>query len=355
MAGAATVGAAQQPWLPAGQVQRSGELMTMSHGGRLLPAPPLDPEVAAALAVQLDRPSPITEADIPAKRREDDAASALALQRIEALGLVRVDLEAVGHDGAAVPVSLVHRPDRSAASPLVYYMHGGGMMLGNRWSGSDVFLDWVERYNAVVATVEYRRAPEHRYPVPQEDCYAGLAHLAAHAEELGLNTSTGLLAGISAGGGLAAATALIARDRGGPAVAGQLLVAPMLDDRGTTRSTRQYPTGMWNAVENELAWRSLLGDLYGSGAVPPYAAPARATDLSGLPPAFVEVGSAEVFRDEAVAYASRIWADGGQADLHVWSGGFHGFGTFEHTVLAQGAQHSVRNWLDRILGVSGRA
>ena len=328
--------------------------MTLSRGGGLVPAPPLDPEIAAALAVQLDRPSPITEADIPAKRREDDEAGAAAQARIAALGLVRTDLEAVGHDGTPVPLSLVHREDRSTSSPLVYFVHGGGMMLGNRWSGSEVFLDWIERYNAVVATVEYRRAPESRYPVPQEDCYAGLRHLAEHAEALQVNVATGLLAGISAGGGLAAGVALMARDRGGPAVAGQLLIAPMLDDRGGTPSTRQFPTGMWNAVENELAWRSLLGDRYGTDDVPPYAAPARATDLSRLPPAFLEAGSAEVFRDEVVAYASRIWADGGQADLHVWSGGFHGFGTFEHTVLAQGAAFSLRNWLDRILGFSGR-
>jgi acetyl esterase/lipase len=329
--------------------------MTLSHDGRPVAAPPLDPEVAAALAVQLDRPSPITEADIPAKRREDDAAGVLAQQRIAALGLVRVDVEAVGHDGAAVPLTLLHRPDRTATSPLVYYVHGGGMMLGNRWSGSDLFLDWIDRYNAVVATVEYRRAPEFGYPVPQEDCYAGLLHLAEHAEELGVNVATGLLAGVSAGGGLVAATTLMARDRGGPTAAGQLLVAPMLDDRGATRSTRQYPTGMWNAVENELGWRSLLGDLHGTDEVPAYAAPARAQDLSGLPPAFLEAGSAEVFRDEVVAFASRIWADGGQAELHVWAGGFHGFSTFEHTVLAQGAAHSMRNWLDRILGFSGRA
>ncbi|MGQ7297111.1 alpha/beta hydrolase [Quadrisphaera sp. KR29] len=327
--------------------------MTTSASG-LVPAPPLDPEVAAALAVQLETPSPITEADVPLKRAEDDAAAVSAQQRVAELGLVRRDLAATGHDGASVPLTLVHRPDRTATSPLVYFVHGGGMMLGTRWSGAEVFLDWVERYNAVIATVEYRRAPEHQYPVPQEDVYAGLQHLAEHAEALGVNPAAGVVAGISAGAGLAASVALMARDRGGAQVAGQLLLAPMLDDRGTTCSTRQYPTGMWNAVENELAWRSLLGERYGSGEVPAYAAPARADDLSGLPPAFLEVGSAEVFRDEAVDYASRIWAQGGQAELHVWAGGFHGFGTFEHTVLAQGASASARNWLDRVLGVSGR-
>ena len=111
---------------------------------------------------------------------------------------------------------------------------------------------------------------------------------------------------------------------------------------------------MWPPSANTYGWTAYLGDRKGTADVEPYAAPARATDLSRLPPAFLEAGSAEMFRDEIVTYASRIWADGGQADLHVWSGGFHGFGTFEHTVLAQGAAGSLRNWLDRILGFSGR-
>lgn len=329
--------------------------MTLHPGARIVPAPPLDPEVAAALAVQLENPSPITEADIPAKRAEDDATGEDLQRRIVEAGLVRTDLTARSADGAAVPLSLVHGPHRSSTSPLVYYVHGGGMMLGNRWSGFDLCLDWVARYNAVVATVEYRRAPEHPFPTPQEDCYAVAAFLVEHARDLGLKPASGLLAGISAGGGLATSVALMMRDRGLPTMAGLLLLAPMLDDRGDTTSTKQFPTGMWNAHENELAWRSLLGDLYGTDDVPAYAAPARATDLSRLPPAFLEVGSAEVFRDEVVDFADRIWAAGGQADLHVWSGGFHGFSTYEHTLLAQGATASARNWLDRILGVSGRA
>ena len=329
--------------------------MTFTRGNPDVPAPPVDPEVAAAFAVQTaGGVSPITAADIAAKREEDEAAAAITVARIEQLGLIREDLEVRSFDGEPLVLSILHRPDRNLTSPLIYFIHGGGMMMGNRWSGFDAYLEWIERYNAVVATIEYRRAPEFSYPTPQEDCYAGLVHLAANAERLGLNISTGIIAGISAGGGLAAAATLIARDRGGPILAGQFLLAPMLDDRGSSHSTLQFKTGLWNAEENDLAWRSLLGDLYGSDHVPAYAAPARATDLGGLPPAFLEVGSAEVFRDEVVGYATGIWRAGGQADLHVWSGGFHGFITFEHTVLAQGAAHSQRNWLDRTLGFSGR-
>lgn len=319
-----------------------------------LPAPPIDSESAAALALQVVQPSPITADDIPAKRAEDAAAAELVVARIDELGLVRTDETVRTPDGAELTMSLVHRRDRIPTSPLIYYLHGGGMILGNRWSGAESFLEWIERYNAVVATLEYRLAPEHRYPIPQEDCYAGLCWLDEHAGRLGLNLDTALLAGISAGGGLAAAVALMARDRRGPRVGGQLLLAPMLDDRNDTVSTRQFPTGLWNATENELGWRSLLGPLYGTADVPAYASPARTTRFDGLPPAFIEAGSAEVFRDECVTYAAGIWAAGGQAELHVWSGAFHGFQMLEHTALARGERDAVRNWLDRALGFSGR-
>lgn len=318
-------------------------------------APPLDPEIAAALALQMiGNPSPITAADIGAKRLEEAAAAAATLTVLDRRGLVRTDHTLSSFDGAQITMSVIHRRDRIPTSPLVYYVHGGGMMLGNRWSGMDVCLDWIDRYNAVIATVEYRLAPEHRFPVPQEDCYAGLLWLEDNAGDLGVNVETGLIAGISAGGGLAASVTLMARDRGGPRLGGQLLLAPMLDDRNATVSTRQYPTGLWNATENELGWRSLLGELYGTGDVPAHAAPARAEDLGGLPQAFVEAGSAEVFRDEAVDYATRIWAAGGQAELHVWAGGFHGFQTLTHTAISRGSLGALHSWMDRALGFTGR-
>lgn len=319
-----------------------------------LPAPPIDSESAAALALQVVQPSPITADDIPAKRVEDAAAAELAVRRIDDLGLVRTDETVRTPDGAELTISLVHRRDRIPTSPLIYYLHGGGMILGNRWSGAESFIEWIERYNAVVATIEYRLAPEHQYPVPQEDCYAGLCWLDEHAGRLGLNIDTALMAGFSAGAGLAAAVTLMARDRRGPTVGGQLLMAPMLDDRNDTVSARQFPTGLWNTKENELGWRSLLGPLHGSADVPSYAAPARTTRFDGLPPAFIEAGSAEVFRDECVTYASGIWAAGGQAELHIWSGAFHGFQMLEHTALARGERDTLRNWLDRALGFSGR-
>ena len=328
----------------------------MTHVTSSPAAPPLDPELAAALALQLGGdPSPIGIDDVAVKRAEEAQVALEVLEQIKERDLVVVEGTATSHDGAHVPVSVVHRKDRGPSSPVILYIHGGGMMMGNRWSGADVIFDWVEHYNAVVATVEYRLAPEHPFPAPQEDCYAALVWLEESSRRLGVNLEAGLVAGISAGAGLAASVCLMARDRGGPRVGGQLLLAPMLDDRNDSVSARQFPRGMWNRQENELGWRSLLGPLHGADDVPYVAAPARCADLRGLSPAFIEVGSAEVFRDEAVEYASKLWAAGGEAELHVWAGGFHGFQTFDHTALARASAGALRSWMDRRLGFTGRA
>jgi acetyl esterase/lipase len=184
-----------------------------------------------------------------------------------------------------------------------------------------------------------------------EDCYAGLAWTAAHAGELGIDPDRIAVAGGSAGGGLAAAVALLARDRGGPALAAQMLMCPMLDDRNDTPSSRQMAgLGIWDRASNETGWTALLGAARGGPDVSPYAAPARAADLSGLPPAFIDVGSTETFRDEAVTYASRIWQAGGIAELHVWPGGFHGFSMMApQAALSQASEAAQRSWLRRVL------
>jgi acetyl esterase/lipase len=162
-----------------------------------------------------------------------------------------------------------------------------------------------------------------------------------------------VIEGISAGGGLAAAVALLARDRGGPGLAGQMLLCPMLDDHNDTPSARQMVgAGAWDRVANGTAWQAYLGDAAGGPNVPEYAAAARATELAGLPPAFIDVGSAETFRDEAVAYATRLWLDGGAAELHVWPGGFHGFDYLvPEAAVAIDAREARRRWLTRVLGL----
>ncbi|RGE20103.1 alpha/beta hydrolase [Leucobacter sp. wl10] len=256
----------------------------------------------------------------------------------------------------------VFRPEQPDAEgdplPALVNFHGGGMIVGHRsWEHGRV-VDLVERHGFVGANVEYRLAPEHPFPAGVDDAYAATAWVAEHAAELGADPERLVVMGGSAGGGLAAAVSLMARDRGGPRIAGQLLLCPMLDNTNTTPSSLQYDgIGTWTRDANLLAWRCVLGAVLAhSEQAPAYAAPSRAADLSGLPPAFIEAGSAEMFRDEDVDYASRIWATGGDAELHIWAGGFHGFDVYApDSELARAALASRDSWLSRIVGTAPTA
>lgn len=235
--------------------------------------------------------------------------------------------------------------------PLLVNFHGGGMIVGHRrWEHARV-IELVETHGAIGINVEYRLAPEHPYPAGVEDNYAATVWAAEHAHQLGADPTQLVVMGGSAGGAFAAAVSLMARDRHGPDIAGQLLLCPMVDNTNTTVSSHQYDgLGTWPRDANLLAWKLVLGEeLAYSTDAPAYAAPARAQDVSGLPPAFIEVGSAEMFRDEDVEYASRIWATGGAAELHVWSGGFHGFDMYApDTELSRAALATRDSWLRRI-------
>jgi acetyl esterase/lipase len=200
--------------------------------------------------------------------------------------------------------------------------------------------------------VEYRLAPEHPYPAGVNDCYEGLRWVAANAASLDIDPKRLVIAGSSAGGGLAAAVALMCRDRGGPSLAGQVLMCPMLDDRQQTPSSPEaVPNGLWDPQSNQTGWIALLGEARGTVDVSPYAAPARASDLTNLPPAFIDVGAAEVFRDEDVDYAVRIWQAGGEAELHVWPGGYHSFDVLVPDAPVSRAARAARvDWLGRLLG-----
>jgi len=203
------------------------------------------------------------------------------------------------------------------------------MIMGDRFTGVGAVLEWTEELGSVCVSMEYQLAPEHPDPAPVEDCYAGLVWMDEHSAELGIAPGQIMIAGSSAGAGLAAGIALLARDRNGPALVAQLLMSPMLDSRNETISSHQYSrTGTWSHESNGTGWDALLGDRRNTDATTEYASPALATDLSGLPSAFIDVGSAEIFGDEAVACASRLWAAGVQAELHVWPGGFHMFDQF---------------------------
>ncbi|MET9761926.1 alpha/beta hydrolase [Streptomyces sp. NPDC006372] len=318
--------------------------------------PPFDPELAAALELIKDVISPGLTLDEIAGIRQGAGIQMLAEPDLTRGGVFEVeDRHVPGPQGEPDISLLICRPTAPAASgarPVIYHVHGGGMVIGDNRAGVDGPLAWAEELDAVVVSVEYRLAPEHPHPAPIEDVYAGLLWTADHAAELGGDPERIVVAGASAGGGLCAALTLLTRDRKGPQPIGQLLMCPMLDDRNDTPSTYQMAgLGVWDRTANETGWTALLGERRGGPDVPAYAAPARAEDLSGLPPAFLDVGSAETFRDEVVAYASRIWQAGGVAELHVWPGGFHGFDGFApQAALSQSARAAHLDWLRRLLG-----
>ncbi|MFE6839930.1 alpha/beta hydrolase [Streptomyces sp. NPDC057705] len=323
-------------------------------------APPFDPELNAALTALGDAArEPFTPENLAARQQQDAAARPRpTLPELRADGLFEVDELVVPGAPGEPDVTLVSARPTAVAGPLpvLYYMHGGGMIMGNAWSVVPQLLRaWALPLELAVVSVEYRLAPQAQYPGPVEDCYAGLVWVAEHAAGLGVDADRIVIGGKSAGGGLAAALALLTRDRGGPAPIGQLLLCPMLDDRGDTVSSHQMAgLGIWDRTSNATAWQAMLGDRYGAADLPPYAAPARATDLSGLPPAYIEVGSAETFRDEDVAYANAIWQAGGQAELHVWPGAFHGFDGFApQAALSRDARDARSAWLRRVLARPG--
>jgi acetyl esterase/lipase len=246
--------------------------------------------------------------------------------------------------------SVATEPPSGKRHPGILYTHGGSMIAGNRFMSIGAVLDWVEEHNAVCITVEYRLPPQHPDPAPIEDCFAALLWVHENLDNLRINPDKLMIAGSSAGGGIAAGIALLSRDRGGPRLCGQVLICPMLDDRNDTISSHQYvEEGSWSRGSNLFGWTCLLRDRRGGDQVSVYAAPARATDLSGLPPAFIDVGSAEVFRDEAVNYASLLWKFGVQTELHVWAGGFHGFDLLVPNAKLSTAAREVRSkWVRRI-------
>ncbi|MDT3440225.1 MULTISPECIES: alpha/beta hydrolase [unclassified Pseudofrankia] len=317
------------------------------------PPPPFDLELAAVLDVLGDQMSlPVTVDMIPAMRASF-AQWRTSDEDLSRGGAFEVqDLSVPGPPGAPAVSLLVCRPTAtSAPMAAIYYMHAGGMILGDNRLGLPEALDWAQELNLAIVSVEYRLAPEHPHPAPVEDCYAGLVWTATHAGDLGVDPDRIIVAGGSAGGGLAAAVALLARDRGGPPLAGQMLMCPMIDDRNDSPSSRQMAgQGVWDRNANSTGWSALLGAGCGGPDVSPYAAPARAADLSGLPTAFVDVGSAETFRDEDVTYATRIWQAGGRAELHVWPGGFHGFDrTAPQAAISRDAKAARVRWLRRVL------
>jgi acetyl esterase/lipase len=314
--------------------------------------PGLDPELQGLLASMPDVP-PLSGETLQMIRPHATLPVETALAgRIVA----SQEISIASFDGTEIMLTILSPAgaDLSAGdAPCVYWVHGGGMVMGDRYSQIDIPLDWLASFGAVVVSVDYRLAPDSSGMTLVEDCYAGLVWTAEHASDLGIDPARLVLAGTSAGGGLAAGAALLARDRKGPDLAAQVLICPMLDHGNDTNSSHQFDgPAVWSRDANAFGWSSVVKDI-GDMPVPSYVSPAIADDLSGLPTAYIDAGSAEVFRDEAVTYATRIWTAGGQAELHVWAGGFHGFDAlFPQAAISQTARQVRTDWLGRFLAAA---
>lgn len=316
---------------------------------------PLDAEVQVAYDAYLAEDPELARMSLqllPGIRAEVDAAVA-ALDDLSHGGRLTVSQPSVPglHGDPEIPLLICTPTGAPTSRPVLYYLHGGGFFCNDHRTGLDLVLETAERFAATLISIGYRLAPEHPYPAQINDAYAGLLWIAGHADELGIDPERIIVTGPSAGGGLSAALALTVRDRGGPSLLGQLLMCPMLDDRNDSASAMQMDgVEFWNRSHNLFGWSSLLGALHGGADVPQYAAPARATDLAGLPPAFLDVGSAECLRDEVVDYAGRIWQAGGRAELHVWPGGIHAFDReVPEARISKAAVAARHNWLERLL------
>jgi acetyl esterase/lipase len=289
----------------------------------------VDPELAA-IAAQLPAPANEEPVDTRARLRE---LFELSGGRPRRSWHDRVDVGSAtipGPDGNAIPIRVYTPSAVSSRRGCLVHLHGGGFISGDLSVSEDAVGRYADKAGVTVVDVDYRLAPEDAFPAGFEDCYAALQWTASHADELGIDVARLAVGGNSAGGGLAAAVAQAARDRGGPPLAFQLLIYPVLDDRLTTQSVREMTdTPMWDAPSCVRMWKYYLGDRAGGADVSPYAAPMRAADkpdgLAGLPPAYVLACEFDPLRDEDIAYAIALMAAGVSVDLRVAAGTYHGY------------------------------
>ncbi|MER8009603.1 alpha/beta hydrolase [Streptomyces sp. NPDC094149] len=313
--------------------------------------PPIDSELAAALQAMPIGPNGIFDlTDIPATRKAVRAlAESIAATIPDEPTVTADEIQVPRAEGPNVPVLLLRPQNAPEPLPVLVWFHGGGQVLG--FAAQDA--PWLKPLSAAlgcaVAAVDYRLAPETSAPGAAEDGYTAYRWIIDNAADLGLDPTRIGLAGQSGGGGIAAATALLIRDRGAVTPLFQLLQYPMLDDRNTTDSSREITDiGIWDRATNILAWQAILGDRAGTNDVTPYAAAARASNLASLPPTFIGVGELDVFRDENLDYAARLRAHGVDVELHLYPGAYHAFDLFApQSHLAESFRHTLHDYLVR--------
>jgi acetyl esterase/lipase len=229
-------------------------------------------------------------------------------------------------DQTKIRLRIYHPKSVVAPTPVLIWMHGGGYVMGKPEQDDGACIQFVSELGIIVVSVDYRCAPKYPFPAALEDSYSALTWVASHAQQLGADAARIAIGGNSAGGGLAAAVAQLAHDRREIRPIFQLLVYPMLDDRTVVRTDIDDSNNVtWSHESNRFGWESYLGKAYGAEEVPAYSVPARREDLSGLPPAWIGVGSLDIFHDEAIAYARRLQACDIECEMVVVPGAFHGF------------------------------
>lgn len=316
-----------------------------------LERPPFDPAVARALDEFADVVvTDMSAADIqPIRDRARPFPDADLTRHGE---FARAEMVAPGTGGRPdVPVVVYTAVASRRPSPAFVHLHGGGLVAGDADSDAPGMIELASATGCHFVTIEYRLAPEHPYPAASDDVMTVLDWLAGPDAPAGIDRERLILSGVSAGGGLAASAALRRRDEYGPQPAGLLLMCPMLDHRNDSFSGIQMEgAGSWDRRANAVGWAAYLASQSTGDEVPAYASAAVAQDLHGLPPMFIDVGSAETFRDECVALAEAVWSDGGDAELHVWPGGAHGFDFLAPWApMSRTARDTRAAWLRRLL------
>lgn len=314
----------------------------------------VDPELADALKALPIGPAGLFDlTDIPGTR---EALRSFPADEDESLPVSVEEYHASRPNGPDVPIRLLRPQGADGPLPVLLWFHGGGQVLG--FAAQDDF--WLKPFSlaagCAIAAVDYRLAPETPAPGAAEDGFAAYRWLGQEADRLGLDGTRIGIAGQSGGGGIAAATTLLIRDRDASAPLFQSLLYPMIDDRNLTPSSQEITDlGIWDRATNILAWQAILGGRQGADDVSPYSAPARAEDLSGLPPTFVAVGELDCFRDEDLAFATRLREHGVPVELHLYPGAYHAFDLFApNSRLGMSLQRSWLSYVSHRFAVAHR-
>jgi acetyl esterase/lipase len=308
----------------------------------------VDPELRDALAQPL---LPLT-AETLMRRRADALELIAAVPKPNLPDVAAGEIHVESAFGAKPIRVLTYRPARSNNPlPVIVHIHGGGFVMGAPEMKDVENRIFASELRCAIYSVDHRLAPESPHPAPVEDIYSVFVWLHANAGRLGLDPACIGIKGESGGGGFAAAAALYARDRQGPKFAFQHLIYPMIDDRTAVRKDLHPYVGefVWTQANNYFGWRSLLGEEPGSAGVSPYAAAARAADVSGLPPTYISVGGLDLFLEENMIYADRLSRAGVPVEFHIYPRAFHGFYRVPHARVTKQAEHDTREALRRFL------